>query len=150
MKKFFLLLMLGLVSVAMWSCSDDDDDDKYISATELPKVAQEFISQYYPADKVLSVELDKDHSTVTYDVKLASGHEVEFDSAGQWIDLDAPAGASVPEALIPEAIARYVTDNFPAYLVNELTRTARGYDVELTNGLELPFDKDGNFVGHLL
>lgn len=149
MKKTFMFLLVSLIAVMAWSCKDDDDKDVPMSYDMLPKTALEFISQYYPGDKPVRVVREGAHSGSAYEVVLASGNEIEFDAAGLWIDVDAPAQHSVPEGIIPTPIKLYVETNFPAYLVNEITRNSAGYEIELTNGLELQFDQDGIFIGHL-
>lgn len=149
MKKFFMLMVIGLLSVSLWSCSDDDDNETAITIDRLPSAAKSFLSTYYPNVEILEILKDTDHKESEYEVKLRNGHEVEFNALGEWIDIDAPAGESVPTAIIPEGIQRYVTDYFPEYFVNELTKTSYGYEAELTSGLELQFDSQGIFIGHL-
>ncbi|MDE5726227.1 MAG: PepSY-like domain-containing protein [Duncaniella sp.] len=154
MKKFISLMVsmiVGLVALMAWSCDDDKNDkDAPISFESLPQAAQTFIHQYYPSDKVVYVSREGKNNRTSYDVTLASGHEVEFDATGQWTDVDAPAQQYVPEGIVPQPISEYVATNFPAYGINEISRKSNGgYEVELTNGLELPFDRDGIFIGHL-
>lgn len=149
MKKILMFIMISFAAMLAWSCSDDDDKDVPMSYEMLPKAAQEFVSTYYPGDRPVKVEREGSHASAAYEVVLASGHEVEFDAAGQWVSVDAPAQHSVPAGIVPEPIQEYVSTNFPAYLVNEITRNQRGYEVELTNGLDLQFDSAGIFIGHL-
>ncbi|MCM1522547.1 MAG: PepSY-like domain-containing protein [Muribaculaceae bacterium] len=149
MKKTFMFIILGIMAVLTWSCSDDDDKDVPVSYEMLPAQAKEFIATYYPGDRTIKIEREGDHSGSSYEVVLASGHEIEFDAAGLWIDVDAPNQQAVPSAIVPEPIRTYVSTNFPAYLINEITRYANGYEIELTNGLELHFDKNGVFTGKL-
>lgn len=131
--------------VAFTSCSDDNDD-KVISANELPQAAQTFISTYFPTDKVTKVEKDTEHSLATYDVHFASGYEVEFDVEGNWVDVDAPRNKVIPEGIAPVAIAEYVTANYPQSGINEISRHLTGYETELINGEDLHFDLQGNFL----
>lgn len=149
MRKFLSLMMIGLIAVMAWSCDDDDDKNTPISFSDLPKTAQNFLNEYYPSDKVVSIDREGKHEGTEYDVRMASGHEVEFDVAGQWTDVDAPAQQYVPEGIVPEPIRQYVTENFQAFGINEISREKYGYEVELTSGLELRFDHDGIFIGHL-
>jgi nitrogen fixation protein len=50
-------------------------------------------------------------------------------------------------AILPEAIRQYVTKNYPDAKVLKIEVTDRkGYDVELSNGFELEFDKRMNVI----
>lgn len=148
MKKLLSFLAIGIVAIMAWSCSDDDNDAP-ITYDQLPQAAKTFITTYYPSDKIVSVDRDGKNDKTEYDVRFASGHEVEFDGAGQWTDVSAPAQQSVPAGIVPPAIQDYVTTNFPAYGINEISVEKYGYEIELTNGLDLPFDQSGVFIGHL-
>ncbi|MCM1163917.1 MAG: PepSY-like domain-containing protein [Muribaculaceae bacterium] len=150
MKKTFMFLILGIMAVLTWSCSDDDDKDVPVSYEMLPTQAKEFLTNYFPGDRSIKVEREGDHSGSSYEVTLSSGYEVEFDAAGLWIDVDAPNQQAVPSGIVPEPIQRYVSETFPAFLINEITRYSTGYEIELTNDLELRFDRDGNLITKLV
>lgn len=148
MKKIYLFLMLCVFGCLAWSCSDDDDNDVTLSVSSLPAPAQQFISQFYPADKVARVtkEIKNSHLNSEYEVLFVSGQEVEFDAAGQWTDVDAPKGQTVPSGIVP-SIDEYVGLNYDGIGINEISREANGYEVELVNGIELLFDANGQFIG---
>lgn len=148
MKKTLLFLMVGLFAVLAWSCSDDDKDLP-MSYEMLPQQAQEFVSTYYPSAKAVKVTNEKEHNTTYYEVMLNNGHEITFDAKGEWIEVDAPSQQYVPSAIVPTGIADYVAQTFPAYGVNEIKKTSDGYEIELTNGLDLRFDREGIFVGQI-
>lgn len=150
MKKsmhVFALLFVGLLGFTLWSCSDNDDRDEIISQKNLPSAAQSFISTYYPDVQILKAVQEKEHGKIEYDVTLGNGHEITFDSQGEWIDVDAPFGDVVPEGIVPQQIAAYVAENYPLVGVNEISRIVTGYEVELTNGYDLYFDTDYGYVG---
>ncbi|MDE7475259.1 MAG: PepSY-like domain-containing protein [Duncaniella sp.] len=148
MKKIYLFLMVCIFGCLAWSCSDDDDNDITISVSSLPTPAQQFISQFYPADKVARVTKEVKNSPLNseYEVRFVSGQEVEFDAAGQWTDVDAPKGQTVPTGIVP-AIDEYVGLNYDGKGINEISRDARGYEDELVDGTELLFDANGQFIG---
>lgn len=78
---------------------------------------------------------------------LASGFSVEFDAVGEWSDVDAPMNVAITnDGFIPQPIRDYVTTNYTDAGINEISRDSRGYEVELTNQIELQFDQNGNFV----
>ena len=68
---------------------------------------------------------------------------------GQWTDIDAGLGYYVPFELVPLGISTYLSTNYPTQNITELSRTVSGgYVVDLTNGAELIFDVNGNFIGY--
>lgn len=148
MKKLYLLLMLCVFSCVAWSCSDNDDDkDTPISLADLPNAARTFISKFVPDDEVVRVVKEVSASNVQYDVRFRSGLEIEFDAAGNWTDVDAPKGQTVPTGIVPVEIQKYIDTNYNAIGVNEISVDARGnYEVELLSGVDLLFDADGNFI----
>lgn len=145
MKKILRLIPMLLACVAataMWSCSDDKDEP--VSSNELPAVAKTFLNTYYPSVKVVSTQKDKDE----YDVTLANGHSVDFNKNGEWTDVDAPAGETVPTGFYPSAIDTYINESAGGYGINEISREGSGFEVELVTGLDLLFNNDGAFIGY--
>lgn len=146
-KHLFTLLCAVVLSFGLFSCSDDDKDIS-ITADQLPATAASFIRDYYSPDDVLSVYKDTDDGTTEYEVILKNGHKVTFNDKGEWTDVDAPQGQSVPTKFVPEPILNYVSTNFPGIGINEISKERYGYDVELVNGLDLTFGLDGAFLGY--
>lgn len=116
---------------------------KPIDASQLPKNAQTFISKYFPGDKVRKAETDYGRRGLEYEVDLISGAEIDFTEDGQWKKVDAARGNTVPAAIVPKAIATYVSKNFPGQGIKEISRKRGGYKVELTGGSELMLTADG-------
>ena len=73
------------------------------------------------------------------------GTEIEFDSKGQWDNIDCKR-AAVPAVLIPDAIAEYVRQSFPGQVIVKIDKETFGHEIELASGLELKFDKKGKLV----
>lgn len=145
MKKILLLSLAVLAAVGLWSCSDDDKD---LNPTELPAAAKTFINTYFPDATVKKVKLDTEFAGAEYDVTLSNGFELEFTQTGDWVDIDAPKGQSVPAAIVPVPITAYVIQNFPDSQINEISRIYPGYQIELNNGVELSFNSDGQIIGY--
>ncbi|MDE6270403.1 MAG: PepSY-like domain-containing protein [Muribaculaceae bacterium] len=144
MKKYlFLALVLILGVSAFTACSEDDN---LVVPADLPQAAQTFMERYFSGTEVLSVKKEGKHSDTEYTVKLRNGYEVEFDATGNWTDVDAPAGKTIPDGIAPNPIANYVAEEYPGMGINEISRDYKGYDVELVTGLDLEFDIEGNFL----
>ncbi len=140
MKKNIAFILLALLFV---QCDRQDivTQDK----SRLPQPAQDFIATYFPTEEVDFIKIDKELNT-TYEVRFASGTELAFDKNGDWIEVDCKQSA-VPEDVIPPAIADYVRTNFPDRPITQIEKDGRRYDVHLSNGLELHFNHQGEYVG---
>ena len=125
----------------------DYDDDLRIPFEELPSKAQETLSAHFNVDEIISIEKETDDWEITYEVELRKDISITFDADGQWIEIDCNRTNPVPASLVPEKIMAYVADNYSGNDVTKIELTDRGYyEVELSNGLELIFDRDFNFI----
>ena len=70
----------------------------------------------------------------------------EFDKNGNWDKVDCHH-AAVPAAIIPASIAKYVKANFPDSQIVKIDKERGGYDIELSNDLDLKFNAKGKFLG---
>lgn len=112
----------------------------------VPEAVAAFVKQYFPNTTIAGVEIDNDHGGTEYDVYLSDGTQIVFDANNQWDKVENHT-TGVPAALIPQAIATYVKNNYPNLAITKIDREFRGYDIELANGLDLNFDKSGRFMG---
>ncbi len=138
MKKI-LSLMLAIVAA---SVSATMLAGTPINRSELPEAAQTFITKYFSKDQVKKVEKDNGRRGMEYEVDFTSGAEVDFTSDGNWKEVKAARGTSVPSAIVPSAIAKYVETNFNGQTIVEISRKRGGYEVELSNGTELKLTED--------
>ena len=113
-----------------------------VKQSELPKAAQTFLSKHFPGDNVRKAEKEQGRRGAEYDVDLVSGAEVDFRDNGDWKEVKAAKGKSVPAAIIPSAISKYVSTNHPGQRIVEISRKRGGYEVELSNGTELKLTED--------
>lgn len=140
MKLFGCLFAVITLATTLMSCSDNDD--KTIPSSELPEAAKTFVSTYYPDVQIILAQKEKHE----YDITLGNGHTIEFDLSGEWKDVDAPLGQTIPSGFYPAAIDNYISQNAPEFGINEISRIAEGYEVELTDGQEIIFNSEGEFV----
>lgn len=115
------------------------------NAQALPEAINAFVQQNFPGAKVTYTETDQDHGGIEYEVTLDNGTKIDFDVNQQWDKIECYKG--VPAALVPQAITTYVKNNFQATPIIKIDKDNMGYDIELTNGMELKFDQSGNFIG---
>jgi hypothetical protein len=120
-------------------------EDRPISFSELPVEAQNFISTYFADEEVSHIELDRDVISVDYNVTFTSGTKLEFNSRGEWKEVDT-RNSTVPAAIIPQGIAEYVKKNYPNREITEIKRNHTYTEVTLKGGLELTFNKNYQVV----
>ena len=137
MKRLLLFLLVLFALIANAACAGND---KVIQMSQLPEQAQQFVATHFSTSKVMLVKSDLDGLTKDYEVMFEDGNSVDFNSKGAWTDVDCKASA-VPEAIVPAQILSYIKKNYPDCKVLEIDRDRAGYEVKLSNQMELDFDK---------
>lgn len=140
MKKIvFLFVSLFVMNLVAFA-----DNDKPIQVSEMPKDAQQFIKNHFANQSVALAKMETDFLDKSYDVIFTNGDKVEFDKKGKWTKVDCEH-TQVPSEIVPVAIQRYVSKNYPDAKVVKIELTDRkGYEVDLSNGLDIEFDKKMN------
>lgn len=115
-------------------------------AAVLPKTAQSTIADNFKA-KVNLVKIDKELGRISeYDVTLTDGSEITFDREGNWKEIEVGRYSHVPSAFVPESVAKYVKSKHLGQRILGIERTRTGLEVELSNSVDIVFDKSGAFV----
>lgn len=155
------LLIACLAFVALMACTGNNEANQQQStvpaaqqpaqapattAQAVPEAINAFVQQYFAGATIAYVETDADHGGIEYDVTLNDGTEIDFDRNNQWDNVDCHTKA-IPAALVPQAIANYVKSNYQALPITKIDKDAYGYEIELSNGMELKFDTSGRFLG---
>ena len=141
MKKMtFLCLCMFVLNMTAWA-----SNDKPVRIEEMPGQAQKFIKDYFSTHSVAMAKMETDFFSKSYDVIFTNGDKVEFDGKGEWTNVDCEYSA-VPVAVIPAAIKAYVDKHYPDAKVKQIEKDRREYDVELTNGWDIKFDKSFRVV----
>lgn len=142
MKKFLLL-----IAVAFAGCFAAQAKDEYVrDVNYLPQTAKAFISQHFKGGDVSVIKLDKTLGKVTeYEVIMQDGTEISFDRNGNWDNVEMPVKKSVPKAIVPAEIAGYVAKNYPNQRIVSIDKDRSGYEIELHSGVDLKFNKAGQF-----
>lgn len=121
------------------------DNDKPIQVNQLPQQAQQFIKQHFAGSQVAMSKVETDLFYKTYDVIFTDGNKLEFDKKGAWTEVNCKYSV-VPLNVIPTAILKYVTAHYPKAKVTVLERDSKDYEVKLSTGLELKFDRKFNLI----
>lgn len=143
MKKKILMLLvavLGMTSVAAARDTYSRDD------SVLPKAAKAMIDKNFKA-KVNVIKIDKDLGRIKeYEVILTDGTEITFDRNGNWDNVEVGLKGTIPSAFVPTAISNYVKKNLPDRKIVGIEKERNGFEVELDNGIDIKFNKAGEFV----
>ncbi len=105
-----------------------------------PAITQ-FVTQYFPEATIQMVMPDEDD----IDIVLNDYTKIEFKLNNEWKKVDcehATKFISVPATLVPEQITAYVNANFPNTIIKKLEKKFFGWEIELSNGLEVKFNNN--------
>lgn len=143
MKKILSLLVLAVVAVQFAFAGDVITKD----ASKLPLSARNFINQHFSSPQISHIKIESEMmKTKKYEVQLSNGTEIEFDSRGNWTDIDAKKG-KLPETVVPTFVKEYMKANgFTTEYVTQIERDRKGFEVDLNTGLSFKFDSKGKFV----
>ncbi|MDE5607749.1 MAG: PepSY-like domain-containing protein [Muribaculaceae bacterium] len=142
----FRKLIIAAIAVLGISAAASARDGYTRDISILPTAARTVIADNFKA-KVSVIKVDKSFGRVSeYEVILTDGTEISFDKAGNWENIEVRADGAVPAKFVPAAITKYIKDNQRGQKIVSIEREKNGYDIELTNGIEMKFSKDGTFL----
>ena len=135
-----------MLFVAMTACAAVAmaDNDTPVQVAQLPATAQNFIQKYFNDVQVLYAKQEND-IVKSYEVVFVNGSKLEFDARGDWTEVDCKHGV-VPDGIVPRQLRNYVDKNHPGQRIVAVSRDARGYEVDLNNGLELKFNRNYRLI----
>ena len=105
-----------------------------------------FVDTYFPQASIRKVERDGNK----YEVELTDNTDIDFNLSFEWKKIDCDDSniyGSVPTELVPVQITDYVTANFPGKHIDSIEKKYNGWEIELSNGLEITFDANFNVTG---
>lgn len=137
MKKFFAIGFVALV-LLMTACSD-----KPVMPAQLPVDITAFIQQNFPGQTISFAKKDLEITGWQYNVVLADGTQIDFDTDHMWDKIQCAMTTSMPTALVPAPILAHLQTNFPGAMILKIDKERYGYEIELTNGLEMKFNNQG-------
>ena len=140
MKRIFRKLMIAICCMVSCNMVANAGNDKPIAVNALPVKAQTLLSNHFNNQKVMLATIESGVVSRSYDVVLQNGTKLEFDKKGNLTEIDCKQGI-VPVELIPQAITNYLKDNYAGQSVKKIEINKNEYEVELTNGLDLTFNK---------
>lgn len=140
MKRFLKASIAALFCLFVVSVNAVASNDKPIEVSQLPQTAQQVLKKDFSKMKIALAKMESGIFDTSYDIIFTNGDKVEFDRNGNWTELKCKY-SQVPVRLIPAAINSYVKKNYSSAKVFEIERDRNEYDVKLSNGIELTFNK---------
>jgi len=139
MKKFLSIVVMALLAIQFVAAREVVTKDEM----QLPLAARNFINQHFTQPQISYIKIESELlKGKKYEVVLTNGTELDFDSKGEWTEVDCKRSA-VPASIIPGYVKEYVGQNFKDNIITQMDRDRRGIEVELNNDLSLKFDKSG-------
>ena len=132
--------MIAICCMVSFNKVANAGNDKPIAINALPVKAQTLLSNQFNGQKVMLATIESGVVSRSYDVVLHNGTKLEFDKKGNFTEIDCKQGI-VPAQLIPQAIKNYLKDNYAGQSVKKIEINKNEYEVELSNGLDLTFNK---------
>lgn len=145
MKKIIFYAVFFVATNMFIAC----EEEKIISANELPAISRTFIETHFPGIETTAIVREKEGLDVDYTVYLANGFDIDFTKSGNWDDVDGHV-SPLPEsilALLPKSLPEYVAGVLPNLRIIEVNRERYGYEIGLSGDMDLKFDATGRFIG---
>lgn len=144
MKIKRIIMRVAIAMAGVFTASASDIFSRDIST--LPTVARELIVKNFKANVSL-IKVDKTLGHIDeYDVVLTDGTEISFDNKGNMKEVETSETKAVPKGLVPAAITNYVASSHKGQRIVSIEKKRNGWEVELSNGIDIRFDKEGRFV----
>ena len=140
MKRIMFLICMFLMMGTTYSMADDG---YVVGIQQLPAGAQEVMTKYFADKTVLTILKERDE----YEVIFNNGEKIEFNKKGEWTEVSCHT-TQVPDILIPDPIKARIKADFANSKIVKIDRSRNGkkYEVKLSNGLEVEFDKKFNII----
>lgn len=136
-KYLFIIVAFLFVGIA-------NAQKNYLAPADTPAQISKYVKQHFPDGQIVYVKKkDKLHYT-KYKVKLDTQVELEFD--GDFNIYEIESKSPLPASVIPPKIQHYVSQHYPTHQIKEWELKKNGQKVELTNDVDLLFDREGNFL----
>lgn len=142
MKRLLISASILALSAAALSAKDIYTHDTSI----LPPAAKTLISNNFNS-KVSVIKVDKDFGRISeYEVILTDGTEITFDRGGNWENIETAPGKAVPSNIVLPHIRDYVKTKQPGARIIGIEKDGSAYDVDLSNGVDIKFSAQGNYL----
>ena len=139
MKKIIYLALFIGFALTNTSCNSD----------KKAQAINAFVRTYFPDKEVIANIKDGLDCDVTLSDYTQIGFDCNLFGKFEWDEVDcshASLSTTVPTALVPVEIANYVSRIHGTQTITKISTDRRGWDIKLSNGIEIEFDKRFNVI----
>jgi uncharacterized protein YuzE len=139
MKKVVVSAFCALFSIGLFAQTNTNN---------LPRTAQDYVNQHFSSVSVAQVNENSNWQIWEddkYEVRLSNGVKLDFDENGNIVEIDSENGEAIPTSVLPSKIASYLSANHADEQVVGWEKQKKEQEIELSNGVEVEFDAQGNF-----
>lgn len=138
-KLAFLFAFSQLPFTGAWAYN------KTLTCKDLPQKSLDFIEQYFPEEDMTTIYMERDFLEVRYNVILSNETNIEFFRNGEWKEINCKT-SEVPDEFIPEEILVKIDQMYSDATIISIDRDNNEYDIKLSNGVDMTFDKKFNLT----
>lgn len=140
-KVIIILINLLIFSIPL----QINYDYRFINFEDLPTKAKTFVRTYFGHYVIRFVKIEMTMTRTDYTVQFENGMKIEFNSNGDWDEVNSPSDC-LPSDFLNNMILNHLNKNYPDCCLHVISKGKHKFEVELTNGLELVFNKKGEFL----
>ena len=140
MIKSFKKIALGaalLVSATYFS------QEISITQEQLTQSITQYIHTNFPGKSLSKISKEKKMGKMEYEIYLDNGTKLEFNNS---VINEIESTEKLPDAVIPKNILAYTKKNYPQNFITEWKLSYNKHKIELNSGVELEFNKKGQFL----
>lgn len=114
-----------------------------ITQQQIPAAITKYVQTNFSGNTIAKASQEKKMGKTEYEIHLDNGTKLEFNNTTiNEIESD----QKLPDAVVPKPILAYVTKNYPQNFIREWKLSYTKHKVELDSGVELEFNKKGQFL----
>lgn len=136
MKRLILTTIVGIIFSGICLAGG-----RPIPTEKIPAAVKTFVDEHFANQRIIFAEKEAGK----YEVKLNNGTDVDFDNKGNWTKVDCE-NSMLPNALLPLFTRQYIELNFSGAYATKIEKKRFGYEVEMSNGLDLKFNHQGEVI----
>lgn len=138
-----LKLVVGIVLAVLFSVKANAQKIT-LSKEEVPVEITNYINQNFKDCKLRKVIKELNDGEVEYEVRLNKNIELEFDEDFKIKEIDSKH--EFPNQLLSVKLVEYIQTHYPDLKIREWKLNKLRQKIELSNGSEIQFDLNGNFI----
>jgi hypothetical protein len=134
------ILLFSVLLTLFSSC----EKEKIILESKAPSQIKSYISEHFSGFEIVQIVEDRDGFELTYDVWLEGSYFLEFNRKKEIKEV---SGLNeLPDSVLPVELLLFVKTNYSDSYVSGWELDDRNQNLKLNNGLDLVFNKQGNFL----